>query len=55
MKATTLIKLRMLTRNIKQEWSHVTEDEIAITLGVASLIIVLAASAGMAYSIWMGW
>ena len=44
-----------LLESIKQEWSHVTEDEIAITLGVASLVIVLAASACMAYSIWMGW
>ena len=51
MKATTLLKLRAIKRDMKQEWQHVTEDEIAVTLGLASLIVVLAASAGMAYSI----
>ena len=51
MKPSTILKLRIFSRYIKSEWQHVTEDEIAVTLGLASLIVVLAASAGMAYSI----
>jgi len=55
MKASTLLKLRNIKRSIKQELSHVTEDELAMGLGATCMLIVLAVSAAIVYSMWMGW